>query len=269
MGRCIFCKNDSASSISIEHIIPESLGNIDHVLQRGVVCDTCNNYISRKIEKPFLDLTYIKECRFNAGIQSKKKRIPPLDGINLRPLSPIQLIRWPNEPETAINFVHDSDRLQFVKSMQKNATGTFIMPISTKPPANDYVVSRFIAKIGLEVLAFRATNNQQVLNEIIDNVGLDELRTYVRRGSPGKIWPYSRREIYPSDFMFHDRGQDYTIPHEFDILSPNDSEYYIVLAIFGDEYVLNLGGRCVGGYKRWLKENKGKSPLYHGKNMKK
>ncbi|HET8891812.1 MAG TPA: HNH endonuclease [Candidatus Angelobacter sp.] len=29
--RCIFCKNDSSGSRSIEHILPESLGNKEHL----------------------------------------------------------------------------------------------------------------------------------------------------------------------------------------------------------------------------------------------
>ncbi len=35
--RCIFCKTDSDSSRSVEHIIPESLGNTDYVLPPGCV----------------------------------------------------------------------------------------------------------------------------------------------------------------------------------------------------------------------------------------
>lgn len=52
---CIFCKEESSNSRSIEHIIPESLGNKDHVLPPGIVCDKCNNYFARKIEKKILE----------------------------------------------------------------------------------------------------------------------------------------------------------------------------------------------------------------------
>ena len=53
--RCVFCKADSSQSRSVEHIIPESLGNTAHTLPRCVVCDQCNGYFARKIEKPVLD----------------------------------------------------------------------------------------------------------------------------------------------------------------------------------------------------------------------
>lgn len=61
--RCIFCERDSSTSRSIEHIIPESLGNHEHVLERGVVCDGCNNYLARKIEEPVLSSGYFKNLR--------------------------------------------------------------------------------------------------------------------------------------------------------------------------------------------------------------
>ncbi len=52
--RCIFCKNDSSSSRSVEHIMPESIGSKKRVLPCGVVCDKCNNYFARKVEEPVL-----------------------------------------------------------------------------------------------------------------------------------------------------------------------------------------------------------------------
>ena len=42
--RCLFCKQDSSSTKSVEHIIPESIGNKTLILPLGYVCDKCNNY---------------------------------------------------------------------------------------------------------------------------------------------------------------------------------------------------------------------------------
>lgn len=53
--RCFFCKEDSSSSKSIEHIVPESIGNKAFTLPCGYVCDKCNNYLAREVEKPFLE----------------------------------------------------------------------------------------------------------------------------------------------------------------------------------------------------------------------
>ena len=47
--RCIFCGSDTSQSTSVEHIIPESFGNSKAILRKGIVCDKCNNYFSRKV----------------------------------------------------------------------------------------------------------------------------------------------------------------------------------------------------------------------------
>ena len=52
--RCLFCKKDSDETKSIEHIVPESLGNKSFVLPLGYVCDKCNNYFALRVEKPFM-----------------------------------------------------------------------------------------------------------------------------------------------------------------------------------------------------------------------
>ena len=60
--RCIFCKINSIDTISIEHVIPESLGNKEHVLPKGAVCDKCNNYFATKIEKELLENPLLEEA---------------------------------------------------------------------------------------------------------------------------------------------------------------------------------------------------------------
>ena len=166
----------------------------------------------------------------------------------------------PGEKEISVGAASDANVTRWVESIRKNKTGTLILPIGVKP--NDYVISRFIGKVGLEVLAHRFLNIFGNVDEIVDKPDLDELRQYVRLGDSKKIWPYSFRSIYPPDFIFYDGNESYQIMHEFDILITDQSEYYIVVVIFGDEYVLNLGGPEIEGYLYWLKRNSDHSPLY-------
>jgi len=263
--RCIFCKKESSSSKSVEHIIPESLGNKEHVLPCGVVCDSCNNYFSRMVEKPFLDSLYFRYQRFSKAIPSKKGRIPNISGIHLQSLTKVDLCRG-HDKSFCIESGEDTDEPRWIHSLLKHDKGTLIMPVAFPPKANDYIVSRFVAKVGLAVLAQRGLKIPGALDEIIDKTELDGLRSYVRIGSPGKIWPYSQRSIYSPDILFSDGMQPFEVLHEYDILITDSFEYYIALAIFGIEYVLNLGGRELDGYRKWLKKNNGKSPLYIGKN---
>ena len=261
---CIFCKKESTSSRSVEHIIPESLGNVSHTLPVGVVCDKCNNYFARKVEKPFLDSLYIQERRFYAGIPNKKERIPTLEGVHLQSLTPIHLMKMLKDSMVSVGAALTADESRWIAKLQTEKSGTLIMPVATRP--NDYISSRFIAKVGLEVLAHRFLESSNQLDEIIENPELDKLRRYVRFGDKPSIWPMSFRQIYPANKLFYDGQVEYTVAHEFDILMTEHHECYIVVAIFGDEYVLNLGGPEIEGYEKWLSDNDEVSPLYSGRN---
>jgi len=54
--------------------------------------------------------------------------------------------------------------------------------------------------------------------------------------------------------------------HEYTLLQTPFGELYFVLAIFGLELVINMGGAEITGYQEWLEATGGASPLYHGKN---
>lgn len=73
---CIFCKQNSSTSTSVEHIVPESMGNKQHILPVGMVCDKCNQYFALKIEKKVLETEFFTNIRFRNGIESKKKKYP-------------------------------------------------------------------------------------------------------------------------------------------------------------------------------------------------
>ena len=45
-NKCIFCKESGDIFHTIEHIVPESLGNTEDILHKGV-CDKCQNYFGR------------------------------------------------------------------------------------------------------------------------------------------------------------------------------------------------------------------------------
>ena len=77
MLRCIFCKGDSSTSRSVEHILPQSIGNDDGILPKGVVCDKCNNYFAKELESKVLNSGIIRAIRNRMRIPSKKGRVPP------------------------------------------------------------------------------------------------------------------------------------------------------------------------------------------------
>lgn len=263
--RCIFCKQDSSSSRSVEHIVPESLGNTEHVLPVGVVCDKCNNYIAREIEKPLLDSAYFRQRRFYSGLPNKKKRIPTIRGMHVQSLTPVELMKVLGEDGISVGGAPEVDESRWVESIRARESGTFVFPVGEMP--SNFLLSRFLGKVGLEVLAHRVLDVAGGIDSVVDHPQLDELREYVRIGNPRKDWRYSYRRLYPRDLMFSSGTESYELLHEFDILVTPATEYYIVLAMFGEEFALNLGGPEIDGYQAWLAKNDDVSPLYGGRNV--
>ncbi len=267
--RCIFCKLDSGNSRSVEHIIPESLGNTDYVLPPSWVCNSCNNYLSRKVEAPFLNSSYGRNSRFAMQVPSKKGKIPSAIGFHPQSRSKIELF-YDKRGGLCVGVAPGENETRWVSSVLKKQSGSLWIP-ETDRPQNDYDTSRFIAKIALEILAFSCIEVQGWNEEIVDKPELDELRNYVRIGSQKNIWPVHIRCIYLKQKEFV--GSDSTghqVLHEWDILpipAEDDTlEYYVVVAIFGTEYTINLGGPELDGYLNWLKSNNDDCYLYKAKS---
>lgn len=73
---CLFCRSKRGDFRSKEHIFPESLGNREHVLPAGVVCDRCNHEALAPLDKAFCDFTPIAMMRTMNGVPSKSGKPP-------------------------------------------------------------------------------------------------------------------------------------------------------------------------------------------------
>ncbi len=243
---------------------------MEHVLPQGWVCDDCNNYLSREVEAPFLNSCYGRHSRFEMRVPSKRGKVPPATGLHAQSLSRVDLY-VDKEGSFGICAAPEENEKHFVESILKNTHGTLYVPAATLPQQN-YETARFIAKVALEVLAYRGMDLPGWNKEVADKTELNELRTYVRRGQPGFIWPVHIRRIYPPEFLFADEiFPPHEVLHEWDILSipdtttPKVAEYYAVIAIFGVEFAINLGGPELDGFHQWLKDNNNASFLYSKK----
>ncbi|WP_312102249.1 HNH endonuclease [Pygmaiobacter massiliensis] len=281
--RCLFCKQDSTQSKSVEHIIPESLGNTHHTLPAGVVCDKCNNYFARKVEKPFLDLSEMQCLRFVESIPNKKGKIPPLYGILNEKIPVIihkDVSHLANKESSIPRFLISFESNDF-DYHQINTPVEIITPafIDSSKINNSIEVSRFVAKIALECLAERLYSHKDGLDYLIDESSFDDLRNFARYGCY-KIWPCSIRRIYSiNEEWFGKAGSPYQIMNENDflIIPSEDKELiqdqndimsvnmYFILCIFGLEFVINIAGPDSDGLKMyydWLEEHNNVSPLY-------
>ena len=172
--RCIFCKTKTSSSRSMEHIIPESLGNLEHILPSGWVCDACNNYLSREVEKPFLCCLYGRLSRFYMRVPSKKGRVPSAIGFHVQSRTEVELF-YAAHGQLSICAADWEDESRWVASLRRRSPGTLYVP-SPGFPSADCITSRFIGKVALEVLAYRCMKVPGWNDEVVDKPELDELR---------------------------------------------------------------------------------------------
>lgn len=273
--RCLFCKEDSSSTKSIEHVIPESLGNKAFTLPRGYICDKCNNYLAREVEKPFLEREDMRLLRFQEEIPSKKNKFPLITGM------------WGDVPVEVKKELYNGEVIgsiglpeELIRGLRSSPNDHYRMMVPAYtdnlfPPQNA-VTSRFIGKMALEALAHKFSSVDDGLDQLIDDQQFDPIRNHVRRGFP-KAWPCHIRRIYPHRKAWVDNDEEpYQIIHEFDFLMPgvtevNESqpvraELYFIIALWGMEFAINLGGPYIEGYQAWLQEHSNASPLYFGKN---
>ncbi len=256
--KCIFCKKEASNSMSIEHIVPESLGNKNNVLPKGAVCDKCNNYFALKIEKKVLETKFFTSLRHRNGIESKKRKIPKGKVIISNRECEAEVFKDKNKP---IEIKLDTDSFNMIA---EGKIKHFILPLNNKIPENDLYISRLLAKIGLEMLALRVIENySKEQNLFATETQLEPIREYARFNSKNENWIYHSRKIYEEDEKFYlENGDSFDMVFECDFLATKEMEIYFIIAFKGIEFVINMAGSCLDGYKKWLIENNEISPLY-------
>lgn len=274
--RCIFCKNNSSESTSVEHIVPESLGNESKILRGGIVCDQCNHYFGTKIEKSFMEIDEIVSLRFIAVIPSKRRKIPPID-CTVNGSLPAKMYREINSDSNQV-----TSKLKFSDVIQERfplAKGQRILIEYASIPketalTSTHEVSRFIAKVALELFAYKQLEGDNSTDFLVDDPSFDAIRNYARYGSP-TVWPCNIRRIYEPDKRWPEENEpDNNITFEgmFLFFSNEDpenpsgdkaqGELFCVLAIWGIEFAINMGHPSINTYLDYLCKNDNLSPLH-------
>lgn len=260
--QCIFCKSATESFASCEHIVPESLGNTEHILPAGVVCDSCNNNFARKIEGPLLGSDFMMQARHRNGIPSKRKRVPVQNMLSFPDALPLEM-GVTRDGSRYLSAADEFDNDHFINRLQMSNRLTAVFPVPEKPQQR--LFSRFLLVMGLECLAHRMLPvDGGIAADHINNSALEEARRYTRFNVGAADWPYHECELYPEgkQFLDSETGLPYDVPHEFTLLYTPKKEMYFVIALFGTQYTINLGGPDLEGFSDWLVENNNASPLY-------
>jgi hypothetical protein len=256
--RCIFCRRDSAGSRSIEHIIPESLGNIEHVLPAGVVCDTCNNYFARKVEGPLLATPWFRHVRSRQWIRNKRGFVPAMRG--LLPGARMAADVWLDGSRLTLGGHNEKELLQLETAILSGCASSVYIPIINT--IDERLMSRFLAKVAIELLAHRLMAIEGWEEQLIDDSQLDPLRRFARVGDRPCSWPISRRRIYDEEDIQLEPEGGFQVLHEFTLLYTDKCELFAILCLFGEEFAINFAGPEISGYSTWLNEHEGRSPLY-------
>lgn len=257
--RCLFCKADSSRSRSVEHAIPEALGNRTLVLPVGVVCDGCNNYFAVKVEGPLLKTGSLQQLRARQGVPTKRGRLMPVLGRFEDIDADLAAYRI-NAGEVLLATTELSTAPMVSAALSNGLGGLFI---HEEPPRLDQrLFSRLIAKIALELIAQRICHVPGWEEFGIDHPQFDPIRGYARFGQ-GPTWPVLSRRIYDEEATsLPASGDPQQTIYETDFLLTPSGEGYAVICLFGVEHTINLVTPSVEGYRAWLTDNAGRSPLY-------
>lgn len=82
--QCIYCRTSEGSFSSEEHVVPESLGNDELVLEKGYVCDRCNNGLLAFLDQILLEFGPISFFKMLYVPHGKGGKLPSANFQNMK-----------------------------------------------------------------------------------------------------------------------------------------------------------------------------------------
>jgi hypothetical protein len=258
---CIFCHKDSSSSVSEEHIIPESLGNDCFILNKGVVCDSCNNKFSTKFEQQLLNIPFFKQTRHKLNIVSKKGKIPSDRGFMIHPDAAVDFHKHKRKGESI--DVPDVE----AKKKLKNRKKVEVFTVTFGPVGEGNIfLSKFLGKIAIENLAFYAQNNGIPVNGYLAQDCLTLMKNYVRKSQKNEYWPYKCRILFHQEagFINQKSGECQTIVTTIRFIHTKENALFHQFLFMGVEYTIDVLNPSTELIEKWLSENNNRSPVFEG-----
>lgn len=181
---CIICDNSEKLN-SIEHVVPESLGNKMYILNTVKICDTCNNRFS-KFEEKAMSKTILGYERARMGILTKKDK--PSKGL-------INGIEWTADINREKNLITAKGFNQdFIKLKGEN---TYEIRVPMYDKDTNVATSKLLLKIGLE-------SSLNDLPDIAKKYDFTKAKAFLKGDNYN--WPYAIPKTYASS-----RFKDYLI----------------------------------------------------------
>lgn len=181
---CLFCCSEGPYN-TVEHIIPESIGNEELIL-RNEVCDSCQSYFGSEVEQFVLSKTPIGFWRVLLGVPTKKGKLPKID-FTLPSVEKGTIPTTSSQNDDRVSFAAEDDGStsvviddpKLVAAINRGEKKKFQFVLT---PLHLVQMGRFLGKVGLELTCDT------------DPVGaretqFDAIRNYARRGIKKEPWP--------------------------------------------------------------------------------
>jgi len=167
--------SDTGTFTSEEHIVPESLGNYDTVLPKGVVCDTCNNEVLSRLDEALLDSDLVGFLRTLFTPYTKAGKLPQAEYQNLsvKKVRPDHIIFTDKTKKQAIT----------IESKDENGVIRFSMTMTGRKNFDSIIIARALYKMGLGMVAFHEGKQNAC------NSKYDRARVFIRgeQGFPNNL----------------------------------------------------------------------------------
>ncbi len=240
---CLFCNKEGAIFNTVEHIIPESLGN-DDLLLEGNVCDKCQNYLSQN-ENYILSRTPIGFWRTLLSIPTKKNKRPSVDFSKADATKGLIPDYHPAN-DNVVFQAHDDFTTELIPNAsiltQLNQEGKGQAKYIFTPKAI-YEIGRFLGKIGLELICKMDPATAR-------NVEFDAIRKFVRQGSLKDLWPVFHANQGTINDLFSYKINNGVAEEEITCYSYSmnkvDTHYLLNLVIGTDSWFLCLNNQFPG-----------------------
>jgi hypothetical protein len=223
MQSCLYCRSNGPFSTQ-EHVIPESLGNNDLVLT-GEVCDACQRYFGKEVERYVLDKTPIAVWRVLLQIETKKGNQPSVNTRNQR--GGKGSIPDRHERHDAIGFTsHDDGSIsvdvdddEIIRGILAGTKTDFKTVLS---PRKLHMLGRFLGKVGLGILATHDPAQAR-------DKRFDRIRRYARCGDFKGLWPL----FHYTQGSLGDLKRRWVEPESGDLLEDVDVYSYGLVEVAG------------------------------------
>lgn len=179
---CLFCNSDGPFT-TVEHVIPESLGN-DNLVLEGHVCDGCQRYFGKEVEHFVLNKSPIAGWRAMLGTTTKKGKRPKVDLS--QPPEQRGILPCVHPYHDDIAFEVQEDESVAITKMSEELAGQVERGERSQfrfvlTPHVLYMLGRFLCKVGLELVC--TTDPAEARSG-----RFDAARKYARLGPWNPLW---------------------------------------------------------------------------------